>query len=102
MKTQASIARARSAWTRSDESVQFSSSCVCCVVLAVCSPIVSELLGGHTELAEIVDRLSGQSDVRSNSGFMGMITNDILKRADAYRHGVLFALAPFISSPVYW
>lgn len=61
-----------------------------------------ELQRGGTELATIVDRLSGQTGVRHKEGFMGMITNGLLPRGACYRHGVMFALAPFISAPVYW
>ncbi|ELR25034.1 NTPase [Acanthamoeba castellanii str. Neff] len=52
------------------------------------------------ELADVIDEVSGKSDVRSNEGAMGIVTN--LSRAEAYSHGVWFAFAPFISPLKYW
>lgn len=72
------------------------SPCVCV------RSIARELLTGRTELCEIVDRLSGLTGVRSKQGFMGVVTNNLLPRAECYEQGVIFAFAPFISSPVYW
>lgn len=63
--------------------------------------IVAELMGGR-ELAEVVDELSGKSDVRSSLGMMGIVTNGCLPRADCYEHGVIMAFAKFVSPPQYW
>ena len=67
------------------------------------------------ELAQVIDDLSGQQDVRSTQGAMGMphycrdgpiysgiLTNGAVPRDSAYMHGVYFAFAPFISPPQYW
>ena len=35
--------------------------------------IMHRLLGGHEELAEVMDDLSGQTDVRSGEGAMGRL-----------------------------
>ena len=64
--------------------------------------IAHELLSGRTELAEIADRLSGQRDVRSTNGFMGIITNDLIKRKECQMQGIIFAFASFISPNHYW
>jgi inosine/xanthosine triphosphatase len=63
---------------------------------------VIEDLNTGKELCEVVEVLSGLSDVRSKQGYMGMITNDLLGRVRAYIHGVLFAFAKFHSPPQYW
>lgn len=54
------------------------------------------------ELADVMDQLTGQSDVRSNLGAMGVLTAGHLGRAAAYEHGLLFAMAPFLSEDRYW
>jgi len=64
--------------------------------------IINEILSNGTELADIVDRLSGKTDVRSSQGMMGMITRGALPRSECYSHGVIFAFAPFVSEPQYW
>lgn len=61
-----------------------------------------ERLFGGEELAEVVDDLSGMTDVRSDWGMMGVITAGALRRADAYSHGVKFAFGPFVSDDRYW
>ena len=63
--------------------------------------VVRRLEGGE-ELSEVVDDLSGQTDVRSGQGYMGMITNGALPRDECYTHGLYFAFASFISPGVYW
>lgn len=64
-------------------------------------PSLSPLLGKQ-ELAEIVDELSGLSNVRSGLGMTGLLTNGVLPRGDAYVEGVILALCPFVSAPQYW
>ena len=55
------------------------------------------------ELAQVMDRLSGEQDVRSRQGAMGVLTAGHLGRAEAYEQGMIFALAPFLSDPKkYW
>ncbi|KAI8926843.1 hypothetical protein BC831DRAFT_454585 [Entophlyctis helioformis] len=63
--------------------------------------IMKRLLAGE-ELAQVIDDLSGLSDVRSTQGAMGLVTNGLVPRDTAYVHGVLFAFAPFVSSPALW
>jgi inosine/xanthosine triphosphatase len=55
------------------------------------------------ELAQVMDKLTGEHDVRSNLGAMGVLTGGYLGRAEAYSHGLMFALAPFLSDQdKYW
>jgi inosine/xanthosine triphosphatase len=67
----------------------------------IANKIVKELFDG-AELADVVDRLSGQEDMRSSLGMMGVITNGTLPRDECYAHGVTFAFAPFVSGKQYW
>ncbi|KAJ3032096.1 hypothetical protein HDV00_007983 [Rhizophlyctis rosea] len=66
------------------------------------SPKIASRLVGGEELATVIDDLSGQTDVRSNAGAMGILTNGHVNRDVAYTHGVYFAFAPFVSSKIYW
>lgn len=63
--------------------------------------VAAELFAGR-ELADVVDELSGKSDVRSSQGMMGIVTNGVLPRAECYEHGVIMAFAPFVSPAQYW
>jgi len=63
--------------------------------------VLRRLLAGE-EMCDVVDELSGDTDVRSKGGMMGTITNGALPRDECYRHGLLFAFAPFVSPPQYW
>lgn len=54
------------------------------------------------ELGAVIDSLTKRKDVSRSEGAMGVITNGHLPRAAAYAHGVLFALAPFISDRTFW
>lgn len=67
------------------------------------SPVLMKpILNDKKELAEVMDEMTGKSDVRSNLGAMGVLTSGHLGRAAAYEHGVIFALAPFLSESKYW
>lgn len=63
--------------------------------------IMREINGGK-ELAQVMDELTGEKDVRSGAGAMGILTNGLLNRAEAYDSGIVFAFAPFISDEKYW
>ena len=67
----------------------------------VSGSIVRRLQQGE-ELCVVMDDLSGQSDVRSSQGMMGIVTNGLLNRGECYEHGVFFGFAPFISHERYW
>lgn len=54
------------------------------------------------ELADVIDELTGEKDVRSGLGAMGVLTGGHLGRAEAYTHGMIFALAPFLSDAKFW
>lgn len=64
--------------------------------------IMRPILEEGKELAEVIDMLTGETDVRSGLGAMGVLTAGHLGRAAAYEHGLMFALAPFLSDPKFW
>lgn len=64
--------------------------------------VIDELKTGK-ELCDVANRLSTQEDVRSTSGYMGLITNNLLQRTNAYVHGVIFAFSRFLNDEKqYW
>ncbi|KAL2914907.1 hypothetical protein HK105_205448 [Polyrhizophydium stewartii] len=63
--------------------------------------IMARLLAG-TELADVVDDISGMKDVRSTQGAMGLVTNGLVPRDTAYVHGIMFAFGPFVAKAALW
>ena len=67
------------------------------------SKIMKGIIEEKKELAQIMDELTGETDVRSGLGAMGILTGGHLGRLEAYSHGLIFALAPFLSDKdKYW
>lgn len=66
------------------------------------SVLMNPILNEKKELSEVIDSLTGETDVRSGLGAMGVLTAGHLGRAAAYEHGFLFALAPFLSDKKFW
>jgi inosine/xanthosine triphosphatase len=54
------------------------------------------------EMGAVMNEIENDTDIGQKGGMMGAITNGILGRSQCYQHGLLFALAPFISSQKYW
>ncbi|KAJ3231097.1 hypothetical protein HDU81_004038 [Chytriomyces hyalinus] len=63
--------------------------------------IMDKLLQG-IELATVIDDISGETDVRSKGGAMGILTNGLLNRDTCYVHGIYFAFSRWISDGKYW
>ena len=63
---------------------------------------VLQRLQDGEEMADVIDDISGDQDVRSRGGMMGVITNGALPRGECYAHGLLFAFGPWVSPKVYW
>ena len=54
------------------------------------------------EMCVVMNELANDTDIGQKGGMMGAITNGLLPRSTCYEHGLLFALAPFISPRKYW
>eukprot|EP00842_Homolaphlyctis_polyrhiza_P000585 jgi/Hompol1/1527/HPOL_004973-RA len=63
--------------------------------------VMERLLAG-SELADVIDDITGMKDLRSTQGAMGLVTNGIVPRDTAYVHGILFAFGPFVSTSGLW
>ena len=64
--------------------------------------VLDRLLKNGEELGDVIDELAQGCDLRTSEGYMGLITNGGLPRALCYSHGVMFAMAPFVSDSIYW
>ncbi len=53
------------------------------------------------ELAEVMDTLSGLSDVRSANGAFGILTHDLIARSASFEMAVICALTPFFNKEYY-
>ena len=63
---------------------------------------VLELIEQGLELSEAIEQLTGLSDIKTQKGMSGVITNGIINRSDSYRDAVLLAFAPFLSDQRLW
>ncbi|KAJ3231748.1 hypothetical protein HDU78_007504 [Chytriomyces hyalinus] len=63
--------------------------------------IMEKILLG-SELAPVIDEISGETDVRSKAGAMGILTNGLLNRDVCYVHGIYFAFTRWVSDSKYW
>jgi len=53
------------------------------------------------ELNKVLEKRFGIKDIGKANGFNGLATDDLVTRREAYRHGIIFALAPF-KNPAYF
>jgi inosine/xanthosine triphosphatase len=60
--------------------------------------IARPILEKHQELAEVIDRISGQKDVRSGTGAIGILTRGEVIREDFFYQALIFAFAPFYNN----
>jgi inosine/xanthosine triphosphatase len=56
---------------------------------------VSRLVRQGVELGEADDIAFGRSNSKQQNGSVGLLTNDVITRADYYEHAVILALVPF-------
>jgi inosine/xanthosine triphosphatase len=56
---------------------------------------LAEAIQQGEELGPAMDRLSGQSNTRQGPGAVGILTNQLVRREEAFRVGLAYALARF-------
>lgn len=54
------------------------------------------------ELSHIFEEIAQIENAKDVGGVMSLVTSTHLPRDVAYSHGLIFALAPFVSSPDFW
>lgn len=64
------------------------------------SRILKEMRGGK-ELGEVIDKITGEKDVKKREGAIGTFTKGKVSRKDLYKHGVFVALTPFLSPELF-
>ncbi|KAJ3281014.1 hypothetical protein HDU79_011160 [Rhizoclosmatium sp. JEL0117] len=63
---------------------------------------IMELVLKGDELGVVMDRLTGQTDIKQSAGAMGILTNGIVNRDTCMVHGIYFAFSKWISDVKYW
>ncbi|HYP52366.1 MAG TPA: DUF84 family protein [Pyrinomonadaceae bacterium] len=53
------------------------------------------------EVGDAVDELAGARDVRSRQGAWGLLSRDLLTRAESFEAALVAAFAPFYNAPLY-
>jgi inosine/xanthosine triphosphatase len=65
-------------------------------------PAVAELIEQGKELGEADDIVFGRTNSKSENGAIGLLTGDVIDRAELYAHAVVLALVPFKNRELYW
>ena len=63
--------------------------------------IARRVIENNLELAQVVDEVAGEKDVRSRQGAWGVLSCDLFKRAESFETALIAALAPFYNSKMY-
>jgi non-canonical (house-cleaning) NTP pyrophosphatase len=63
--------------------------------------IARRVIDGGRELSEVIDEVTGARDVRSRQGAWGVLSNDLLTRADSFEAALVAAFAPFYNVRLY-
>jgi len=69
--------------------------------IAVPNAIVSSVVAGARELAEVIDESAGEQDVRSRQGAWGVLSRDLFTRAMSFEVALVAAFAPFYNAERY-
>ncbi|HYN85316.1 MAG TPA: DUF84 family protein [Pyrinomonadaceae bacterium] len=69
--------------------------------VTVPASIVRAVEGSRRELGDVIDGFAGERDVRSRQGAWGVLSRDLLTRAQSFEAALLAALAPFYNARLY-
>jgi len=69
--------------------------------IVVPDAIVRSVVDGGRELAEVIDEIAGQRDVRSRQGTWGVLSRDLFTRAMSFEVALVAAFAPFYNAELY-
>jgi non-canonical (house-cleaning) NTP pyrophosphatase len=59
------------------------------------------VVDGGRELAEVIDEVAGERDVRSRQGAWGVLSRDLFTRSMSFEVALLAAFAPFYNLAMY-
>ncbi len=71
------------------------------VALSLPDQIADALYEEGRELSEVIDAFSGKTDVRSNEGTFGILTQNMITRSQSFKTAVIVAMAPFFNPDFY-
>ena len=69
--------------------------------ISVPAAIVKSVIDGRQELGVVIDQVAGMRDVRSRQGAWGILSRDLVTRADSFELALIAAMAPFYNSKLY-
>ncbi|HVF28393.1 MAG TPA: inosine/xanthosine triphosphatase [Pyrinomonadaceae bacterium] len=69
--------------------------------ISVPGKIVRRVFESRCELGDIIDELAGAVDVRSRQGAWGILSRDLLTRAQSFETAIVAAFAPFYNEALY-
>jgi inosine/xanthosine triphosphatase len=69
--------------------------------VSVPASIARRVTEGGVELSAVMDEVAGERDVRSRQGAWGVLSRDLLTRADSFEAALIAAFAPFYNEKLY-
>ena len=63
--------------------------------------IARRVTEGRVELSAVIDEVAGERDVRSRQGAWGVLSRDLLTRAESFEAALVAAFAPFYNEKLY-
>jgi inosine/xanthosine triphosphatase len=63
--------------------------------------IARRVTEGGVELSAVIDDVAGERDVRSRQGAWGVLSRDLLTRAESFEAALIAAFAPFYNEKLY-
>lgn len=63
--------------------------------------IARRVIENNLELAQVIDEVAGEEDVRSRQGALGVFSLDLITRPMSFEIALIAALAPFYNSKLY-
>lgn len=69
--------------------------------IGVPASIARRVTEGGVELSAVIDDVAGEQDVRSRQGAWGVLSRDLLTRAESFEAALIAAFAPFYNEKLY-
>jgi len=63
--------------------------------------IVEQLFSG-SELGQVMEKISGEDNIRQKEGAIGFLSKAVLNRKNLYIHSLIVALVPFLNKDLYF
>ncbi|MFA6469774.1 MAG: inosine/xanthosine triphosphatase [Bacteroidota bacterium] len=86
-------------WTCVHDGTEFHFGCSGAVEIPVA--LMHDVLHKNIELGIAIDSFAQRTDVRSNQGTFGILTNDLITREDSFETSAIFAFTPIFNKVLY-